>query len=307
MKVLKFGGGCLKDAESIKKIPKILAQFQKEKLIIVVSAFGKITNLLELHQYDEVSRFLFTLMTNLGFDSIEQERLMEMPIAPSWVHQNTQPSSFIKFLQSNNLSYPNRICMGEYISSIILHHYLNKILIDNIVIDAALAIKTKTWIKDVNYAEFDSIINPQKDNLFFYNSQNLSPNIVYDQMSQNIIITQGFIASENLNLIHSDFTKLKRTTLGREGSDYSAAIFSAMFNAEQVILYKDVDGVYNADPKMHPNAQFFKELSYEEAFSICNNKKPIVHPKTIKYLMGFSIPLLVKHFNNTQSPGTYIS
>ena len=306
MKVLKFGGGCLKDAESIKKIPKILAQFQQEKLIIVVSAFGKITNLLELHQYDEVSRFLITLMNNLGFDAIEQERLMKMPIAPSFSNQHIQPSSFINFLKNNNLSYSDRICMGEYISSLIIHHYLNKILIKNIVIDAALALKTYKWMQNVNYADFDSTINLKQDALFFYNSQKIS-HALYDEISQNTIITQGFIASENPNLIHSDFTKLKRTTLGREGSDYSAAIFSVMFSAEQVILYKDVDGVYNADPKMYPNAQLFKELSYKEAFSICNNKKPIVHPKTIRFLMDYSIPLLVKNFNNTQSPGSYIS
>ena len=115
------------------------------------------------------------------------------------------------------------------------------------------------------------------------------------------ILTQGFIAGSGTN------EHFSITCLGREGSDYSAAIFGNIFNADEVILFKDVNGIYSEDPKKNPSSVFFSELSYEKAFEICNHQNTVVHPKTIKKLQEKGIPLIIRNFNDLNCPGTTIS
>ena len=115
------------------------------------------------------------------------------------------------------------------------------------------------------------------------------------------ILTQGFIASFSKN------KKFQITCLGREGSDYSAAIFGRIFNVEEVILFKDVDGLYSSDPKKNKKAKLYSELTYDKAFKLCNNRNTVIHPKTISVLQDKNIPLLIRNFNRIkQREGTII-
>ncbi len=305
MKILKFGGGCLKSSEEIKKIPKIIDSFKGEKILLVLSAFGKLTNMLEQKKYDEIYQFLSSLMNDLGFSTEQKEKLTQMPIAPSFEGQCFN-LNFIQFLKSNELDYPTRICVGEYISCIIIQHFLSKHSIYSIIFDAALSIKTHKWNLNSQSAKFDYCIKPNKSTFSFYNSNGFKEKKMFSEISKNIFITQGFIASESSTLDVIKTSNLKRSTLGREGSDYSAAIFGKMFNVDQIILFKDVDGVYDSDPKKNSHAKLYKELSYQDAINICDNTATIIHPNTIRYLMKFNIPILVKNYNNMKSSGTYI-
>ena len=125
--------------------------------------------------------------------------------------------------------------------------------------------------------------------------------ITYYSTNLNLpILTQGFIGG------FDDNGKCHTTCLGREGSDYSAAIFASVFSATQVILFKDVDGIYNVDPKQDNSAKLFTSLSYEDAFNICNQKNTVVHPKTISQLKANRIPLVIKNFKNLEKDGTII-
>ena len=168
MKILKFGGGCLKSSEEIKKIPKIIDSFKGEKILLVLSAFGKLTNMLEQKKYDEIYQFLSSLMNDLGFSTEQKENLTQMPIAPSFECQCFN-LNFIQFLKSNELDYPTRICVGEYISCIIIQHFLSKHSIDSIIFDAALSIKTHKWNLNSQSAKFDFCIKPNKGTFSFYN------------------------------------------------------------------------------------------------------------------------------------------
>jgi len=198
MKVLKFGGGCLKDAKSIKKVPKIISHYDDDIVIVILSAFGKITNMLEDEKHENMLSFIQTIMMDLSFSLNDIEDILKK-------------KKYFNF--SNRLSYPERVSIGEYLSSEIIHRYLKLENIENIQLDAAKYIFTDSWAPDVKSAKFHSIH---------------IPNNFLESIVQKTIITQGFIASDiNSNL---------KTTLGREGSDYSAAIFGAAFNADEVML-----------------------------------------------------------------------
>ncbi|MAQ69764.1 MAG: 16S rRNA (cytosine(1402)-N(4))-methyltransferase [Flavobacteriales bacterium] len=269
MKVLKFGGGCLKDAKSIKKVPKIISHYDDD-IVIVLSAFGKITNMLEDEKHEDVFLFIQSIMIDLGFSSYDIDDILK------------KQKTYFSF--SNRISYPDRVSIGEYLSSEIIHRYLKLENIDNMQLDATKYIFTDSWDPNVNSAKFHSI--------------NVPDNFLESIVKQKII-TQGFIAS--------DVNSGAKTTLGREGSDYSAAIFGAAFNVDEVILFKDVDGVYSADPKKNSDVELFSHLSYDAAFELCSNGNTVVHPKTINHLKKKRIPLIIKNFDNFRKPGTVIS
>jgi len=268
MKVLKFGGGCLKDAKSIKKVPKIISHYDDD-IVVVLSAFGKITNMLEDEKYENMLSFIQTIMMDLSFSSNEIDDILKK-------------KKYFDF--SNRLSYPERVSIGEYLSSEIIHRYLKLENIDNMQLDATKYIFTDSWDSNLNSAQFHSINVP-------YN--------FLESIVKQKIVTQGFIAS--------DLNSGVRTTLGREGSDYSAAIFGEAFNADEVILFKDVDGIYSKDPKNHQDAELFSHLTYDSAFELCSNGNTVVHPKTINHLKQKKIPLIIKSFYDLSKPGTIIS
>ena len=274
MKVLKFGGGCLKDAESIKNLPTILSHYDNDIVIVVLSAFGKMTNMLEDEKYEDVFSFAQNIMLELGFSSDDVENVLK------------ERKKYLHF--NHSLSYPDRVSIGEYLSSEIIDRYLKSKNIDNIQLDATKYIFTESWDSDLNSSIFHSISLPD-DFLKSIGNKN--------------VITQGFIASD----ISSFTKKIQITTLGREGSDYSAAIFGAALDADAVILFKDVDGVYASDPKKNPDAKLFSHLTYDDAFKLCSNGNTVVHPKTINHLKQKNIPLVIKNFDDLSKPGTVIS
>jgi len=286
MKVFKFGGASVKDAESIRNVGNIISAHATEQLMIVVSAMHKTTNALE-----EV----MTLAHN-GQSFDEQLKGIidyHLQIISALFPENSALASSLKKHEDtirkhlNNsknfdITYDQVVSLGEIISSEILSAYLNEAGIANHLIDAREFIFT-----DLNYREgkVDWDITRKR-------MQSLIP-----KLNHNTLVTQGFIGRNEEG---------RTTTLGREGSDYTAAIFGACLNAESVTIWKDVPGVMSADPKRIPTATTFDELPFKEAAEMTYYGASVIHPKTIKPLANLGIPLLVKNFSNTTLPGTTI-
>jgi len=275
MKVLKFGGGCLKDAGSIKKLPSILKQYDKN-IIIVISAFGKLTNLLEdissknPIDFNQAKTLFKQIMCDLSFNQEDIDKLL----------YDVKPL---------DASLAAILSVGELVSSKILSQYLLNHSIKHVLINAIDIIKTSN-------TGINAIVNWEQTKHAF---EIIKTQI--DQDDEEIILTQGFISSYSKDGEHVV------TCLGREGSDYSAAILGSIFNADEVILFKDVDGIYSSDPKINHQAKLFNELSYDQAFELCEKGNTIIHPKTIAPLKEKNIPLIIKNFNNIALPGTVIN
>ena len=288
MKVFKFGGASIKDISSIKNILKIISTYNEDRLVIVVSAMGKTTNALELvvHNYfnnkenlqasiSEVYNFHSEIINNL----FEKSHPIFSDISKSFEKLN----SFIKANKSPSYSfvYDQIVSLGELLSSRIIHHFLLNNNINCSFIDARNCIKTNSKYRGAK-VEWDITNEKIKDYI----------------SDSKISVTQGFIGSDKNN-----FT----VTLGREGSDYSAAIFAYVLNAESLSIWKDVPGLLNADPKFFKNTKLLNQISYSETIELAFYGASIIHPKTLQPLQKKEIPLLVKSFKNPQSKGTIIS
>ena len=288
MKVFKFGGASIKDISSIKNILKIISTYNEDRLVIVVSAMGKTTNALELvvHNYfnnkenlqasiSEVYNFHSEIINNL----FEKSHPIFSDISKSFEKLN----SFIKANKSPSYSfvYDQIVSLGELLSSRIIHHFLLNNNIHCSFIDARNCIKTNSKYRGAK-VEWDITNKKIKDYI----------------SDSKISVTQGFIGSDKNN-----FT----VTLGREGSDYSAAIFAYVLNAESLSIWKDVPGLLNADPKFFKNTKLLNQISYSETIELAFYGASIIHPKTLQPLQKKEIPLLVKSFKNPQSKGTIIS
>ena len=327
MKVLKFGGGCLKDAKSIKKLPDILKEYD-QNIIIVISAFGKTTSKLEelleenpgsesdfsstlAYYRREVEDFFTTIMGSLNFSKASIQKITSLyfsKLKTSWRrHDCMEVGNYVigerphKTLNKGTMimrdgwieeNYSNIVSLGEYLSSHIISEYLKNLKIVNNLHNATLFIKTDSKSRNaiVNWKE--TVLSHR---LFISNVSDSREGIV--NYNYGRIITQGFIGCSESGL----------TTLGKEGSDYSAAILGNIFNAEKVILFKDVDGVYSADPKKDKTVKLYSKLTYDKAHELCNSGHKVIHPKTIKPLKEKNIPLIIKNFNNLNKPGTMIS
>ena len=288
MKVFKFGGASIKDISSIKNILKIISTYNEDRLVIVVSAMGKTTNALELvvHNYfnnkenlqasiSEVYNFHLEIINNL----FERSHPIFSDISKSFEKLN----SFIKANKSPSYSfvYDQIVSLGELLSSRIIHHFLLNNNINCSFIDARNCIKTNSKYRGAKV------------------EWNITNEKIKDYISDSkISVTQGFIGSDKNN-----FT----VTLGREGSDYSAAIFAYVLNAESLSIWKDVPGLLNADPKFFKNTKLLNQISYSETIELAFYGASIIHPKTLQPLQKKEIPLLVKSFKNPQSKGTIIS
>ena len=288
MKVFKFGGASIKDISSIKNILKIISTYNEDRLVIVVSAMDKTTNALELvvHNYfnnkenlqasiSEVYNFHLEIINNL----FERSHPIFSDISKSFEKLN----SFIKANKSPSYSfvYDQIVSLGELLSSRIIHHFLLNNNINCSFIDARNCIKTNSKYRGAK-VEWDITNKKIKDYI----------------SDSKISVTQGFIGSDKNN-----FT----VTLGREGSDYSAAIFAYVLNAESLSIWKDVPGLLNADPKFFNNTKLLNQISYSETIELAFYGASIIHPKTLQPLQKKEIPLLVKSFKNPQSKGTIIS
>ena len=288
MKIYKFGGASVKDAESIKNVVRVLKHEDFENTLIVISAMGKMTNAFEkvINAYyhksedlrteiDIVRKFHVDLFENL-FEDKQQPILHEIEILFG------QLSGFMAINKSTdyNYIYDQIVGYGELLSTKIISSYLNSVGISTTWIDVRDFIKTDTIYRNasVNWKQ-------TCDNI-----KTLDTHTLY--------ITQGFLGSNSKN---------KTTTLGREGSDYTAAIFAYCLNAESVTIWKDVNGVLNADPRYFEETILLEQISYSEAIEMAFYGASVIHPKTLKPLENKKIPLNVRSFYNLENKGSIVS
>lgn len=285
MKIFKFGGASVKDAESVKNVTVVLESQGFEKCLLVVSAMGKTTNALE-----KVVEYYFAKEDYHA--EIEKVKQNHLDISNGLFQENhpvfAEISLFFddieSFLRRNkspnyNFVYDQVVSCGEMISSKILSEYLNDIQFRNTWLDARDYIKT-----DSNYREGTIDWEETQKNISALNPQ-------------NSYVTQGFIGSESNN-----FT----VTLGREGSDYSAAVFAYCLDAEAMTIWKDVPGVMTGDPRKFENVSLLSNISYEEAIEMAYYGASVIHPKTLQPLQQKNIPFYVKSFLDPSKPGTKV-
>lgn len=293
MKVFKFGGASVNSMDRIKNLGKIVKQYPDEKLLIVISAMGKTTNALE-----KVAEAFFNGKKEEALQLFEQVKQQHLGIAKSLLVADYFPcavqlKNFFtetewllhdKPVRDYDFYYDQIVCIGEMLSTSIISHYLNETGITNKWIDVRDIVRT-----DDNFRDAGIDWNFTRSNM----QASIAP--LFNDI--NIVITQGFIGATDEN---------ESTTLGREGSDYSAAIFANILNGESVTIWKDVQSVMNADPKKYPDAQPISELNYDEVIEMAYYGAQVIHPKTIKPLQNKGIPLLVKCFLEPSLPGTVI-
>ncbi len=288
MKVFKFGGASVKDAEGIKNVVKVLKEVGYENTLLIVSAMGKTTNAMEevVNAYFNNKAVLSsTLQDVVKYHNDILMDLFQNDKHPIFNHVKVLLDEVQGFLAWNkspkyNFVYDQVVGYGELVSSTILNAYLNESGLKSNWLDVRNFIKTDDNYRDAN-------INWEKT------QENVSKKI--DRTKLNI--TQGFLGSDDNN-----FT----TTLGREGSDYTAAILAYCLNASSVTIWKDVPGVLNADPRYFEHAQLLNNISYREAIELAFYGASVIHPKTLQPLQRKEIPLLVKSFINPTAAGTTV-
>ncbi len=292
MKVFKFGGASVKDAEAVKNVATILASYKSEKIVVVVSAMDKTTNALEkivnsyYDRYDDlrihidfVRNFHLQIIDDLGFKENHPIRaeIENSFVEIDWIVEE-EPSKGYAFI------YDQIVAQGEIISTRIISEYLNETGISN------------QWLDIRNVLQTDNSYREAKINW------DLTEKLIHMQLpplhnKSNIVVTQGFIGCTSEN-----FT----TTLGREGSDYTAAILSYCLNAAEMIVWKDVPGILSADPKFSEEAIKLEQVSYHDAIELTYYGATVIHPKTIKPLENKGIPLRVCSFKFPAEKGTLI-
>lgn len=292
IEVFKFGGASVMNAGAVRNMASIIKNSKKDNLLIVISAMGKITNKLEelTHAYilgqdnttellDEIKAYHFQILNDLFSDS---HHPVFNDVANSFVE--------IEWLLEEEASdapdyiYDQIVSVGEMLSTKIVAAYLN----ENEV--------PVTWLDVRNFIKTDNTYREGKvdwDKTTIAIQKHLVP-----LLQKGIAITQGFIGSTSENF---------STTLGREGSDYSAAIFSACLDASALTIWKDVPGVLNADPKWFDKTELIPQLSYHDAVELTYYGATVIHPKTIKPLENKKIPLYVKSFVHPEKEGTLIN
>lgn len=296
MKVFKFGGASVNSIERIIKLGDILKQFPKEKILIVISAMGKTTNALEKvteafykgKQEEALKLFEKTKLEHVKiFEELRRLSRSSLTIQHSPLSDFFTEAEWLlhdKPQKSYDYYYDQIVCIGELLSTTIISHYLNETGIKNKWIDVRDIIRTDDNFRDANV------------NWEFTNSR-IQDSILPLFRDFDIIITQGFIGATDEN---------ESTTLGREGSDYTAAVFANMLQAESQTIWKDVESVMNTDPKKFRDAEPITELNYNEVIEMSYYGAQVIHPKTIKPLQNKNIPLYVKCFLDPALPGTII-
>jgi len=289
MRIFKFGGASVKDADGIKNVFNVLEKVGHQDTLLVISAMGKTTNALELvikNYFDKSNELHSSLQDVRKYHNQILLDLFDDEENDVFYAVNSHFADLEYFLRSNkspnyNFVYDQVVCYGEIISTTIVSHYFNYAGIKNNWIDVRNFIKT-----DNNYRDAD--VDWEKTQQF----------ISKGVKKKSFNITQGFLGSDENN-----FT----TTLGREGSDYTAAIFAYCLNAQSVTIWKDVPGVMNADPRFFENAILLNQISYREAIELAFYGASVIHPKTLQPLQKKEIPLFVKSFINPLLPGTSVS
>jgi aspartate kinase len=293
MKVFKFGGASVNSMERIGNTGNILKQMQGENLLVVVSAIGKTTNALE-----KVTEAFFSgdKEQALGlFSQIRDQHLRTAKelLVTEYLACEEQLKNFFteiewllhdKPVREFDYYYDQVVCIGELLSTSIISYYLKEIGVSNKWIDVRDIIRTDDNFRDANID-------------WSFTQSRVNNEIVPAFQENPIVLTQGFIGATDEN---------ESTTLGREGSDYTAAVFANMLDAESLTIWKDVECVMNADPRQFADAQSISELNYNEVIEMAYYGAQVIHPKTIKPLQNKNIPLLVKCFLDPSLPGTVI-
>ena len=291
-KVFKFGGASVKNADSVRNLKSIIEREDRDNLLIVISAMGKTTSIiektlklfrdkdghLEITALRELMCYHEDIMTDL-FNGNTQHPVFDT-VANIFIDLfcNLQETGF-----QYDYQYDQTVSFGEVLSTTIISAFLNDNGIKNTLLDARDYIITDHNFRSANIDWDESRLRIQKLN---------------NEHNGELLITQGFIASSTKPVV--------TTTLGREGSDYSAAIFANLLDAKEMTVWKDVDGIRNADPKRFPSSEKIPHLSYSEATELTFYGASVLHPKTTKPLQNKNIPLKVRSFIDASLPPTII-
>jgi aspartate kinase len=293
MQVYKFGGASVKDAAAVKNVTAILKENSFNDKVVVISAMGKSTNELEnvVNQYyagnaewEKTLNGLFekhqVIITELYGSSDKTKAVADVKklidAAAKFLKENTS--------RNYNYIYDQIVSLGEYISTTIVSDYANSIGLANTLLD----------VKEVLFTD-NAYTEGKVD---FKKTEEAISKKVNELVKTGFVITQGFVGSTPEGFA---------TTLGREGSDYTASIFAYSLNAERMTVWKDVEGIMNADPKEFPEAEFISELTFHEAIEMTYYGASVIHPKTIKPIQNKNIPLEVRSFVNSGKRGSVIS
>lgn len=300
MRVFKFGGASVRDPEGVRNVASIIKNHGGPSLIVVISAMAKTTNALEkltqhymeghleemMKLFEEVRQFHLDIARGL-FEDLKH---------PAFFHVEQTFFHLLRYIEEKpsanyNYEYDRIVSTGEIVSTQIVSHYLNHVEVRNQWFDARKLIITDASFRD---ARVDWILTSQavKKALMPY----LKP--AEHSNKPDIVLTQGFLGATT-----QGFT----TTLGREGSDYSAAILAYSLRASEVVIWKDVPGLLNADPKLFDQTLLMPNISYQEAIELSYYGATVIHPKTLKPLLSRNIPLKVKSFYQPSEPGTIIN
>lgn len=288
MKIFKFGGASIKDVEGVKNLAKVVQQQGSENTLVVISAMGKMTNAFEevIDAYFYKSDTLQKKRTQV--ESYHKKMMDDLFEKDNEIYRqvDTLFEELDWFLNRNtsqryNYVYDQIICFGELLSTRIVSAYLKTVQLEN------------NWLDVRNYIKTDSNYRDAKVN-WTLTQQIITKKVATHQLN----VTQGFLAGNDTE---------NTTTLGREGSDYTAGIFAYCLNGESVTIWKDVAGVLNADPRVFDETTLLEQISYEEAIEMAFYGASVIHPKTIQPLQNKEIPLYVKSFLNPTAPGTKVS
>ncbi|MDF1575011.1 MAG: aspartate kinase [Bacteroidales bacterium] len=291
MLVFKFGGASVKSAGAVRNMVEILRRYPGEEIVVVVSAMGKTTNAMERiidlytsgkseqlkKEFGELKSFHLEVVRGL-FENEEARVYAEL----EQLFENLAGRLAGEPTLNYDFDYDQLICYGELLSTTIIAHYLNLVKIPARWMDIRRSLKTdNTWREaKIDWELSNQLVNGQ----FVFTGE-------------RILITQGFLGSTIND---------QSTSLGREGSDYTAAILAYLLKADSVTIWKDVPGVLNADPKYFENTVLLKELSYLDAIELAYFGTSVIHPKTIKPLQNKNINLHVKSFLDPDAPGTLV-
>lgn len=293
MQVYKFGGASVKDAAAVQNVTAILKENNFNEKVVVISAMGKTTNELENiinlyyagnNEWEKALDGLFEkhlaimrgLYTNGNFDKAVADVKKLIESCRDFLKANTS--------RNYNYIYDQIVSIGEYISTTIVSDYANSIGLSNTLLNVKEVLFTDNAYTEgkVDFKKTEEAINKK----------------VSELVKTGFVITQGFVGSTPEGFA---------TTLGREGSDYTASIFAYSLNATRMTVWKDVEGIMNADPKEFPEAQFLSEITYHEAIEMTYYGASVIHPKTIKPIQNKNIPLEVRSFVNYSKRGSVIS
>lgn len=287
MRIFKFGGASVKNAEAVKNVARVLQSEGTENTLVVISAMGKMTNAFE-QVIDSYFYKKDTLEEAVSFvHNFHTEMLNELFSKNSEIYNKVtllfgELSGFMVQNTSTNYNYvyDQIICFGELLSTTIVSEYLKELGIENNWLDVREYIKTDATYRDakVNWKTTEKTIK-----------QHVNTSVLN--------ITQGFLGGNNN----------ETTTLGREGSDYTAGIFAYCLNAKSVTIWKDVEGVLNADPRVFLETELLRNISYTEAIEMAFYGASVIHPKTIQPLEQKNIPLYVRSFDDLEKTGTCVS